>query len=154
MVMAYRKGGAQLLMLGTLYDSCTYMHVVEAFLWAEMLRAAAETHEVPGWQQDKTSAQELRKLVAFPSINRPALGGFWEGYAASRPGMMSKGLVGDAECRLCSITDFVDVLIEEMVNNPQPYLNGHEHELTANWVESVRRLGAVARRWQQSTAAL
>ncbi len=157
MVMAYRQKGARLLMLGTLYDSSTYMHVVEVFLWAGMLQEAADTNEVPASQQQMMSAEQLRQLIPFPSINRPALGGFWEGHARSNPGLMTKGLVGDAECRLCSIVDFVDALIQEMVRNPQPYLNGHDHERTASWVDSVGRLGALARRssrGRQSRASL
>jgi aminoglycoside N3'-acetyltransferase len=154
MLKAYRTPGARLLMLGTLYDSATYMHVVESFLWALMLAEAAESGELPASQQDAMSAEELRELVVFPSINRPALGGFWEGFVRSDSGdsggpraaepVLTTRRVGDAECRLCLISEFVDTLIEEMVRNPQPYLNGREHgQPTHSWVDSVRRLGAV-----------
>ena len=42
--------------------------------------------QVPASQQETMSAEQLRQLVAFPSINRPALGGFWEGHARNRSG--------------------------------------------------------------------
>ena len=62
--------GGKLLMLGTLYDPATYIHVVETFLWREMLTEAAETGEVPTAQQDALSAEQLQERVPFPSINR------------------------------------------------------------------------------------
>ena len=51
-------------------------------------------------------------------IERPVLGEFWE-----RAGRLSRGRVGDAYCRLFPIREYVDTLLHEVTNNPDPYFS-------------------------------
>jgi aminoglycoside N3'-acetyltransferase len=106
MVRAYRDGG-KLLMLGTLYDSSTYLHIVEAMLWNTMLEALP----LSAAERAGMGAAELAAALPFPSIDRPALGGWWEGAGAAR---RVCGRVGAAECRLCAIDDYVDACRAEV----------------------------------------
>jgi aminoglycoside N3'-acetyltransferase len=48
---------------------------------------------------------------------RPVLGEFWD-----RVGNLRRGLVGDARCRLVRIRDYVDTLLRQVEDNPDPYL--------------------------------
>lgn len=125
MLRAYADEGSKLIMLGALYDSSTYLHVAECLLWRKMLAclplAAAD--------QARLTAQELRENHApFPAIDRPALGGWWEGAAGVK---RTLGAVGDAESRLCGIREYVDACMGEVLANPWPYLRpggeGHAH---------------------------
>lgn len=119
MLRAYEDRG-KLLMLGTLYDSSTYLHVVESMLWGRMLQEI----QLDAMEQAQMSAAELRDAYApFPAIDRLALGGWWEGQ-----NQRVIGPVGDAECRLCSIRDYVDACCEQVAQNPWVYLNmPHPH---------------------------
>jgi aminoglycoside 3-N-acetyltransferase len=120
MLRAY-AGDGKLLMLGTLYDSSTYLHVVESLLWARMLGTLPPPLS-PAAQLRISAAQLQEEGVPFPSLHRQSLGGWWEGQGQRR-----LGTVGDAECRLCLIRTYVDGAMEEVLRNPWPYLNGVDH---------------------------
>ncbi len=85
MIRARERGG-RLLMLGVDYQSSTYVHVVEAMWWAERRQ----------WDPE----------AAFAGLHRPGLGALWD-----RTGRVLRGCVGDAECRLFGIRDYVDTLL-------------------------------------------
>ena len=85
-------------------------------LWNTML----EELPLSSAERAGMSAAELSQALPFPSIDRPALGGWWEGAGAER---RLRGQVGAAECRLCAIRDYVDACRAEVAANPWPYLN-------------------------------
>lgn len=96
MYRAYRVEG-KLLMLGVDYSSSTYIHLVEVMHWH-------------------------RRRAADPSaphryINRTTLGEFWDQTSDLR-----RGSVGDAECRLFPIRQYVDSLLAEVERQPELYL--------------------------------
>lgn len=95
MVRAYARAG-RLLMLGVDYDSSTYAHVVEVMLWNRRLAADPEASYV--W------------------LDRERLGAFWD-----RTGNVCRGPVGDADCRLFGIRDYVDGLLAEVERDPVRY---------------------------------
>ena len=96
MYRAYHKGG-RLLLLGVDYESSTYVHLVEVIYWNRRLRVDPQS--------------------PYQWLQRPALGAYWD-----RVGEMGRGRVGDADCRLFGIRDFVDALLKEVERDPQPYL--------------------------------
>jgi len=100
MLKAYRAGG-KLLMLGVDYESSTYIHVVEVMHWARRRK------QDPG--------------AEYRWLKRPVLGEFWE-----RLGRLRRGRVGDADCRLFYIRDYVDTLLAEVERNPEPYISAQE----------------------------
>ena len=93
---AYQRG-AKLLMLGVDYDSSTYVHFVESLWWNELLREDSE--------------------AVYPALDRPRLGAFWD-----ETGDLSRGLVGDANCRLFQVRQYADALLEEAQTNSRRYL--------------------------------
>ena len=95
MYKAYRANG-KLLMLCVNYESSTYVHFVEVLYWYRRLEQNPEaTHQY---------------------LNRPVLGAYWD-----RTGALSRGLVGDAHCRLFLIQEYVDRLLDEVLRNPYAY---------------------------------
>jgi aminoglycoside N3'-acetyltransferase len=96
MYQAYANNGV-LLMLGVDYQSSTFLHLAEVMIWNRLL--------------------ELDDEVEFVGIDRPAAGLFWDGL-----GRLKSGKLGDADCRLFSIADYVDTIVVEVEKNPQPYL--------------------------------
>ena len=92
---AYQANG-KLLMLGVDYRSSTYVHFVETQHWNGLL------------------AQGLH--VEFEFLRRPVAGEFWD-----RAGSLCRGPVGNADCRLFRIRDYVDTLLSEVERNPGPY---------------------------------
>ncbi len=96
MYRAYQANG-KILMLGVDYESSTYIHLVEALYWHKLLDRNPEAR--------------------YPGIKRPVLGAFWE-----RTGNLNTGPVGDADCRLFQIRDYVETLLREVETNPDPYL--------------------------------
>ena len=96
MFRAYRDGG-KLLMLGVDYDSSTYVHFVEVRYWNRQLRRNPD--------------------AKYRWLKRLELGMFWDGV-----GPLKRGLVGNAQCRLFRIREYVDTLLCEVENNPDPYL--------------------------------
>ena len=95
MYRAYRAGG-KLLMLGVDYESSTYVHIVETVHWNMLLDSGSDAE--------------------FAFLKRPELGQFWD-----RLGTLRRGPVGDADCRLFPIREYVDTLYREVVDNPAPY---------------------------------
>ncbi len=96
MYKAYAADG-KLLMLGVDYNSSTYIHFVEVIYWNMQL--------------------EHNPDAKYLGLNRTAFGESWD-----RDGNLNRGLVGDANCRLFRIREYVDTLLREVKNNPAPYL--------------------------------
>lgn len=94
MYRAYEEGG-KLLMLGVDYHSSTYVHLVEVMFWNR--------------RREKTPQAQ------YTWLDRDKLGEWWD-----RNGRLSRGKVGDADCRLFSIRDYVDTLLQE-VRRPERY---------------------------------
>ena len=95
MNLAYRKCG-KLLMLGVDYTSSTYLHFVESIHWNMVLRENPE--------------------ALYPLLNRPAVGEFWD-----REWEMKTGSVGNAKCRLFGIKPYVQKVLMEVSDKPDPY---------------------------------
>lgn len=95
MMKAYAAGG-RILMIGVDYHSSTYCHVVEVMYWNERRRAD------PAWP--------------FIAYNRVAMGAHWE-----RVGRLRRGKVGDADCRLFGIREFVDTLLAAIRATPKAW---------------------------------
>ena len=83
-------------MLGVDYQSSTYVHFVETIY----------CHEQP----------DLDWMFGSLRLNRPLLGEFWD-----RSNKLSMGRMGDADCRLFRISEYVDTLLREVMDNPDPY---------------------------------
>lgn len=96
MIRAYDADG-KLLMLGVDYGSSTYVHVVEVRYWHHR--------------------REKDPNAEYSWIKREAVGEFWD-----RQGNMARGKVGDADCRLFRIRQYVDTLLHEVEVNPGPYV--------------------------------
>lgn len=96
MYRAYEAGG-KILMLGVDYNSSTYVHFVEVIAWNRKL------------PQDPKAR--------YPYLRRPVLGEYWD-----RAGDLRRGLVGNADCRLFFIRDYVHALLQEVETNPEPYV--------------------------------
>ena len=96
MMKAYDADG-KLLMLGVDYHSSTYVHVVEVMYWH--------------WCRKKDPKAD------YSWIKREVVGEFWD-----RQGRMCRGKVGNADCRLFGIRDYVDGALAELQRNPGPYV--------------------------------
>ena len=88
----------KLLMLGTTYDTVTYIHLVEVIRWNRMLE---EDPEAP-----------------YPGIDREILGAWWD-----RQDSLRRGRAGDSYCRLFPIGDFIEALVAEVDRDPDAYGN-------------------------------
>ena len=86
----------KVLMLGVGYESSTYCHVVETFFWAWL--------------------RTIDPDAPYEFINRSAVGTYWD-----ELGRLSRGRVGDADCRLLSIRDFVDTVLEAAKSDPHRF---------------------------------
>ena len=98
MYRAYVRNG-RLLMLGVDYETSTFAHLAEVMIWNRLLERDGDVEPV--------------------SIDRPAVGRFWDDL-----GRLTFGKIGDADCRLFSISDYVDAVVTEVEKNPKPYLRG------------------------------
>lgn len=96
MSKAYHADG-KLLMLGVDYYSSTYIHFVEVLSWNKRLSQNPEAKHI--------------------GLNRFALGAFW-----NKIGNLRRGLVGNADCRLFRIREYVDTLLREVESNPHLYI--------------------------------
>lgn len=96
MYKAYEMNG-KLLMLGVDYRSSSYVHLVEVMYRSRNLDGETLSHH--------------------PAFNRPKLGEFWE-----QLGKLNIRYVGDSECRLFRIRDYVDAILREVEVNPSDYL--------------------------------
>jgi len=52
----------------------------------------------------------------YPSIDRDILGGWWD-----TNGKPLRARVGDSDCRLFPIRDFIDKLVDEVDHSPRAY---------------------------------
>ena len=86
--------GAKLLMLGVDYHSSTFVHLVEVLDWNARL---ADDPAAP-----------------YRARNRDELGAWWE-----TQGVIRRGLLGSAECRLFAVRDYVDALLKEVRRQDQ-----------------------------------
>ena len=100
MMKAYRANG-KILMIGVDYESSTYIHAVEVIDWKERLQGNSKAE------------------FAWIGRNRPVLGEYWDSL-----GRLRRGRVGNADCRLFSIRDFVDTLLEAVRAEPSKYYRG------------------------------
>lgn len=96
MFRAY-AGDGFLLMVGVDYGTSTFVHLAEVIIWNQLLELDADVESV--------------------GIDRPAIGLFWESL-----GRLTFGTIGDADCRLFSIADYVNAVVAEVSSNPEPYL--------------------------------
>jgi aminoglycoside 3-N-acetyltransferase len=101
MINAYRRPNGKVLMLGVDYHSSTYCHVVETFFWA--------------WK--KTARHDF----PFNYINRVAVGEYWDSLQRQ-----ARGKVGDADCRLFGIRDFVDTMVAAVKPDPKRFFKWYE----------------------------
>lgn len=85
MILAYNANG-KVLMIGVDYRSSTYIHVMEVRYWNMMLR-----------QDPKAEYRWFKK---------EEVGAYWD-----KHGRMSRGRVGDSDCRLFRIRDYVDTML-------------------------------------------
>lgn len=97
MLRAYDRD-AKVLMLGVDYHSSTYMHVVEVMFWNQRLQSNPQS--------------------SYNFVNRELLGAYWDSL-----GRLSRGKVGQANCRLFSASDFVNTLLEYVRANPRHCCN-------------------------------
>ena len=98
MQKAYKADG-KLLMLGVDYDTSTYVHFVEVLYWHELLEQNAE--------------------APYPALDRPRLGAFWD-----EVGTLNRGSLGNSNCRLFRIQQYIHTLLREVKQNPDPYVRG------------------------------
>ena len=96
MMRAYRRRG-KVLMLGVDYKSSTYCHVVEVMFWA--------------WRR------KFDPAATHGYIRRDAAGAYWDDV-----GRLAYGTVGDAQCRLFGIHDFVGSLLGAVKADPDRFL--------------------------------
>jgi aminoglycoside 3-N-acetyltransferase len=96
MFRAYEADG-KILMIGVDYHSSTYVHLVEVMYWHR--------------------CRERDPNAPYSWLRRPELGEFWD-----RQGRLRRGKVGDADCRLFHIKDYVDTLVREVEANPGTYI--------------------------------
>lgn len=86
-VKLYESKDSKILMLGVDYRSSTFCHLVEVMYWNERL-----------------SVDENARYVW---LSREKLGEYWDSL-----GRLKQGKVGNADCRLFYIKDFVDTLLD------------------------------------------
>lgn len=97
MFRAYKRNG-KLLMIGVDYHTSTYIHLVEVLYWNKRV--------------------SNNPKAVFISIDRPVLGAYWDSL-----GNLNRCKVGDSDCRLFHIKTYVDTLLEEVEQNPKPYIS-------------------------------
>lgn len=95
MLKAMAAGG-KLLMLGVDDHCSTYLHVVECMLWAHRKKAEPDARYI--W------------------LDRVALGQYWDAH-----GRLRRGKVGQADSRLCDIADYVNTLLDVVMDDPERY---------------------------------
>jgi aminoglycoside N3'-acetyltransferase len=93
MLKASRLPHGKVLMLGTNYDTLTYRHVIEAMFWA--------------WQKT------LRHDHAFTRLDGNEIFVVWDQLDRQK-----LGNIGDANCRLCLIDEFLTTLLDAAKADP------------------------------------
>ncbi len=101
MLKAYRCPAGKVLMLGTDHKSCTYCHVVETFFWA--------------WKKS------IRFDAPFHFISREEVFVFWDPLNRQK-----RGKVGDSDCRLFLIREFVTTVLEAAKKDPARFFKGYQ----------------------------
>ena len=119
MYQAYVRNGS-VLMLGVDYETSTFVHLAEVMIWNRLLELDAELESV--------------------SIDRPAIGRFWD-----RLERLTFAKLGDANCRLFAIADYVDTIVTEVETNPQPYLRKPTSRMLQLLVDGRKTAAAVGR---------
>ena len=97
MYRAYEAGG-KILMLGVDYTSSTYIHIAEIKYRANHLDGDT--------------------ISKHPFADMTKLGEWWD-----RAGRLSIGRVGNSECRLFGIRDYVDAMVQELESNVDRYVD-------------------------------
>ena len=100
MVRAYERDG-KILMMGVDYDSSTYVHLAECMYRTKHI--------------DKDGEQG-----AHPIVCRGKIGEYWESVRD-----INRGRVGDADCRLFPIRDYVDTAFAELERNIDAYVEAY-----------------------------
>ena len=96
MVRAYREPGGKLLMLGVDYRTSTYCHLVEVMYWSYL--------------------RDSDRNAEYCALDREKLGGYWDSLIR-----LNRNKVGDADCRLFSIRDYVDTLLAAVKTDPDSF---------------------------------
>ena len=102
-VMAWKDPRGRLLMLGVDYHSATFCHLVEVLFW--------------------DYRRQRRPGAPYFYINREEAGAWWDAQ-----GRLRRGRVGHADCRLFSIQEFVDSLLDAVIQNPARFCKGYREE--------------------------
>ncbi len=100
MMKAYERGG-KIVMLGVDYDSSTYVHVAECMYRDRHI--------------DKDGEQGVHPMVC-----RGKAGEYWESVYE-----IKRNKVGDADCRLFPVRDFVDTVFAELERNIDDYVEAY-----------------------------
>lgn len=101
LIKAYRSPVGKVLMLGTNYKSSTCCHMVEVLFW--------------DWHKT------LRRDAAFDYIDREAVFVFWDALDRQR-----RGKIGDADCRLHGIREFVDTVLAAAKQDPKRFFKWYQ----------------------------
>ena len=101
LLKAYRCPRGKVLMLGTNHHSSTYCHVVETFFWA--------------WRRS------LKHDAVFNHINREEVFVFWDSLNRQH-----RGRIGDAECCLFLIREFVDTVLAAAKQDPRRFFQWYQ----------------------------
>jgi aminoglycoside 3-N-acetyltransferase len=101
LMKAYRRPQGKVLMLGTDYHSSTYCHVVEVLFW--------------DWRKS------LKRDAPYDYIDREAVFVFWDALDRQR-----RGKIGDADCRLLGIREFVDTVLAAAKQDPRRFFKWYQ----------------------------
>jgi aminoglycoside 3-N-acetyltransferase len=101
LMKAYRRPQGKVLMLGTDYHSSTYCHVVEVLFW--------------DWRKS------LKRDAPYDYIDRETVFVFWDALNCQQ-----RGKIGDADCRLHGIREFVDTVLAAAQHNPKRFFKWYQ----------------------------
>lgn len=101
LMKAYLCPRGKVLMLGTDHHASTYCHVVEVLFWA--------------WRKS------LKPDAPYEFIDRETVFIFWDALNRQR-----RGRIGNADCRLHGIREFVDTVLAEAKQNPKHFFKWHQ----------------------------
>jgi len=100
---AYEKSG-KIMMIGSPWESCTYIHFIETLYWKALL--------------------DLDRESKYPYLSLKKIGNYYEHrfYKGYLEDHMNIGLVGSATCKVLYIRKFVDYILEEVKKDPERFL--------------------------------
>ena len=101
MLKAYRAPTGKVLMLGVDHHSSTYCHVVEVLFWA--------------WRKS------VRPDIPYDYIDREEVFVFWDPLSRQK-----RGKIGDSDCRLFGIREFVDTVLEAVKKDPKRFFKWYQ----------------------------